>query len=72
VKVTGARATSLLSDGRKLVEHEGLAERRANAVAAALRGLGLSNVAVEAPKEAVPADGQNDASHRRVVIQVTP
>jgi outer membrane protein OmpA-like peptidoglycan-associated protein len=72
VKVTGSRATSLLSDGRRLVEREGLAERRANSVAAVLRGLGVSNVAVEAAKEAAPADGQTDASRRRVVIAVVP
>jgi hypothetical protein len=72
VKVTGARGSSLLSDGRKLVEHEGLAEKRANAVAEVLRGLGVRNVAVEAQHDAVPADGVNDASHRRIVIQVTP
>jgi hypothetical protein len=72
VKVTGSRATSLLSDGRKLVEHEGLAQKRANSVAEMLRGLGVSSVAVEAPKDAAPADGANDPSHRRVVIQVTP
>ncbi len=72
VKVTGARATSLLSDGRKLIEHEGLAEKRANSVAELLRGLGVGSVTIESQKEAAPADGVNDPSHRRVVIQVTP
>jgi hypothetical protein len=72
VKLTGSRASSLLSDGRKLVEHEGLAEKRANSVAEMLRGLGVSRVAVEVQKEAAPADGASDPSHRRVVIQVTP
>lgn len=72
VLVTGSRAASLLSDGRKLIEHEGLAGRRANAVAADLRGLGVSNVTVEAKEEVASADGQNDASRRRVVIRVTP
>jgi hypothetical protein len=72
VLVTGARAASLLSDGRKLVEREGLAARRANAIAADLRALGVSNVTVEAKEEVASADGQNDASRRRVVIRVTP
>jgi hypothetical protein len=72
VTVSGSRATSLLSDGRKLIEHDGLAERRANAVAEVLRGLGVKNVTVEAQKAAAAADGQNDASKRRVVIAVTP
>jgi hypothetical protein len=72
VKVTGSRASSLLSDGRKLVEHAGLAEKRANSIAEMLRGLGVSSVAVEAQKDAGPANGVDDASHRRVVIQVTP
>jgi hypothetical protein len=72
VKVTGSRATSLLSDGRRLVEREGIAERRASAVAEILRGLGVSNVSVDAQKDAAPGDGQNGASRRRVEILVTP
>lgn len=72
VKVTGSRATSLLSDGRRLVEREGLAERRANAVAEILRGLGVRNVTVEVLNDAAPADGKNDALQRRTVIVVTP
>jgi hypothetical protein len=72
VLVTGARAASLLTDGRKLTEREGLAARRANAVAADLRGLGVNNVTVEAKDEVASPDGQNDASRRRVVIRVTP
>lgn len=72
VTVTGYRAASLLSDGRKLVEREGIAEQRAAKVEALLRGLGVKNVAAQSQKEAAPGDGQKDAPRRRVSIQVQP
>ena len=72
VTVTGYRATTLLSNGNRLVEKAGLAEKRAQDVATLLRGLGVPNVSVDWKKEAEPGDGQTDASHRRVTILVTP
>lgn len=72
VKVTGYRATSALSNGSKLVEKEGLAEKRAQSVATLLRGLGVSGVAVESVSEAQAGDGVGDAGRRRVAIVVTP
>jgi outer membrane protein OmpA-like peptidoglycan-associated protein len=72
VKVSGYRATSLLSNGDRLVEKAGLAEKRAQNITTLLRGLGLSNVTVESKKEPEPGDGQTDASRRRVTIVVTP
>jgi outer membrane protein OmpA-like peptidoglycan-associated protein len=71
VKVTGYRATTLLSDGKRLVEKAGLAEKRAQDVATLLRGSGVVSVSADWKSEAEPADGQNDASHRRVSILVT-
>jgi len=72
VKVSGYRATTLLSNGQQLTEKAGLAERRAQDIATLLRGLGLSKVTVEWKSDAEPADGLNDASRRRVTIVVSP
>jgi len=72
VKVSGYRATTLLSNGNRLIEKAGLAEKRAQNIATLLRGLGISNVMVEWKAEPEPADGQTDPSHRRVTIVVTP
>jgi outer membrane protein OmpA-like peptidoglycan-associated protein len=71
VKVTGYRATTLLSNGTRLVEKDGLAEKRAQDVATLLRGLGVAAVSVDWKKEPEPGDGQTDAPHRRVTIVVT-
>jgi outer membrane protein OmpA-like peptidoglycan-associated protein len=72
VKVVGYRATSLLSNGQRLTEKPGLAEKRAQNVATLLRGLGVAAVTVDSKSEAEPADGLADASRRRVSIIVTP
>ncbi len=72
VKVAGYRATTLLSDGKALVEKAALAEKRAQNITTILRGLGVANVAVSAKSDAEPGDGKADASHRRVTILVTP
>ena len=72
VKVAGYRATSLLSNGDKLVEKPGLAEKRAQNIATLLRGLGVANVSVEWKNEAEPGDGLTDPTRRRVTILVTP
>ena len=72
VKVTGYRATTILSNGERLIEKAGLGEKRAQNIATLLRGLGVSGVAVEWRSEAEPGDGQTDPSRRRVTILVTP
>ena len=54
VTVTGHQAVVTLSDGKTLTEKPGLALKRAEQVATLLRGLGVSNVKVEA--KAVPSD----------------
>lgn len=72
VKVMGYRATSVLSNGNRMVEKAGLAEKRAQNVAAVLRALGVANVTVAWKTEAEPGDGATDPSHRRVTITVTP
>lgn len=72
VKVSGYRATTLLSNGDRLVEKAGLAEKRAQNITTLLRGLGLSQLMTEWSKEAEPGDGMTDPSRRRVTIVVTP
>ena len=72
VKVSGFRATTLLSNGQRMTENTGLAENRTQPVTTLLQGLGLTNVTSQSKSEAEPADGQTDASHRRVVISVIP
>jgi outer membrane protein OmpA-like peptidoglycan-associated protein len=72
VKISGYRATSVLSNGDKLVEKAGIAEKRAQEIATLLRGLGVSGVAVEWKSEPEPGDGKTDSSRRRVSLLVTP
>jgi outer membrane protein OmpA-like peptidoglycan-associated protein len=72
VKVTGYRATTLLSNGERLVEKDGLAEKRAQEIATLLQGSGVTAVSADWKKEAEPGDGKTDASRRRVTIAVIP
>jgi outer membrane protein OmpA-like peptidoglycan-associated protein len=72
VKITGYRATSVLSNGQSLTEKAGLAEKRAQNVATLLRGLGIASLSVDWKSEAEPGDGKSDASRRRVSILVAP
>jgi outer membrane protein OmpA-like peptidoglycan-associated protein len=72
VTVMGYRATTLLSNGQRLVEKPDLAEKRAQSIATLLRGSGVTAVKVDWKKEAEPADGKTDPSRRRVTITVTP
>lgn len=72
VNVMGYRATTLLSNGERLVEKDGLAEKRAQAIATLLRGSGVARVSADWKKEAEPGDGKTDPSHRRVTITVIP
>lgn len=77
VKVSGYRATTLLSSGERLVEKPGIAEKRAQGVATLLLGLGVSGVSTDSKADAEPSydkqgDGKTDPSRRRVTILVTP
>ncbi len=72
VRVAGYRATTLLSNGDRLVEPPGIAERRAQNIATLLRGLGVPGVIVEWKTEPEPGDGLTDPSRRRVTILITP
>jgi hypothetical protein len=68
----GYRATTLLSNGQRLVERPDLAEKRAQAIGTLLRGSGVTGVKVDWKKEAEPGDGKTDPSRRRVTITVIP
>jgi hypothetical protein len=74
VTITGHRGSVLLSDGTTLTEQASLARRRAEQVAALLRGAGLIDVEyrVEWHDEPGAADGLNDASLRRVTVELDP
>jgi hypothetical protein len=72
VKVAGYRATTVLSNGDRLIEKTGLAEKRAQNIATLLRGLGTPGITVEWKNEPEPGDGQTDPSRRRVAILVDP
>jgi outer membrane protein OmpA-like peptidoglycan-associated protein len=72
VKVSGYRATSILSNGDRLTEKAGLAEKRAESIATLLRGLGVSHLMVEWSNGPESGDGETDPSRRRVTIVVVP
>jgi hypothetical protein len=72
VAVNGYRATSLLSNGERVVEKPGLAEKRAKDIAILLQGLGVAAVTTGWKAEPEPANGKSDPSRRRVTIEVIP
>jgi len=72
VNLMGYRATTLLSNGDRLVEKPGLAEKRTQAIATLLRGSGVPGVTADWKKEPEPGDGKTDPSRRRVTITVMP
>ncbi len=75
IEVTGYRGTTWLSNGRKLVEAESVAAKRAEKVGEILVGLGVpaSAVRVTAKTEPEPCDGVTDPERRRVTIRlITP
>lgn len=72
VEVTGYRATTVLSNGERMVEKAGLAEKRGQDVATLLRGSGVTGVSADWKREPEPGDGKTDPSRRRVTIAVIP
>ena len=72
LNITGYRGNVLLSDGTTLAEQAPLARRRAEQVAALLRGAGLTDVdyRVAWHDEAGAADGADDAALRRVTVEL--
>ncbi len=74
IEVTGYRATTWLSNGKKFIEAESIAAKRAHKVGDILIGLGLpaATVSVKAKTEPEPCDGVTDADKRRVTIKLIP
>lgn len=76
VVITGNRAAIRLSNGTDYVERDDIAERRAQAVATAVRRLGLppsTQVKVQWDNHANAPDGSpHDDINRRVTLKVTP
>jgi outer membrane protein OmpA-like peptidoglycan-associated protein len=72
IEVQGYRATTWLSNGRKLIETENIAAKRAEKVGEILVGLGLSAAAVNvnAKNEPETCDGVTDPDKRRVVVKI--
>ena len=70
--ITGYRGNVLLSNGTMLTEHASLARRRAEQIAALLRGAGLTDVEYEVTwhDEAGAADGDGDAALRHVTVEL--
>jgi hypothetical protein len=74
IAITGYRGSVLLSNGTTLVEQPAMARRRAEQVAALLRGAGLTDVEyrVHWQDGALAADGDDDAALRRVAVELEP
>ncbi len=74
IEVIGYRATTWLSNGRKLIETESIAEKRAKKVGDIFVGLGLASSAVSVTWKSEPeaGDGVNDPDKRRVSIKLSP
>ena len=72
IEVRGYRATTLLSNGQKLIEKASIAELRAQKIGEILTGLGLPTADVRVNSEPEPCDGVNDPDKRRVTIKLTP
>ena len=74
VSITGHRGSVLLSNGTTLTEHASVARRRAEQIAALLRGAGLTDVAysIEWQDEPGAADGLDDAALRSATVELTP
>lgn len=74
VEVMGYRATTWLSNGKRLIEAESIAAKRAGKVGEILTGLGLPavSVRVQAKTEPEVCDGVTDADKRRVTIRLQP
>jgi outer membrane protein OmpA-like peptidoglycan-associated protein len=74
IEAQGYRATTLLSNGKKFIEAQTVAEKRAKKVGEILVGLGLPAAAVSVnwKDEPEPCDGVTDPDKRRVTIKIVP
>jgi len=74
IEVRGYRATTWLSNGKKFIEAQTVAKKRAKKVGEILVGLGLpaAAVSVDWKDEPEPCDGVTDPDKRRVTIKIVP
>ena len=73
MKITGVRGAHKLSDGTLLQERASVGQKRAEEVAALLKGAGLDIAAeLEWIDAAAEADGSDDWQSRRVTVVLTP
>jgi hypothetical protein len=74
IAITGYRGSVLLSNGTTLTEQPAMARRRAEQLATLLRGAGLTDIAYDVQWHDEPGSptGLNDASLRRVTVELTP
>ena len=74
IETQGYRATTWLSNGKKIIEGQKVAEKRAKKVGEILVGLGLPAAAVSVnwKDEPEPCDGVTDPDKRRVTIKIVP
>jgi hypothetical protein len=73
VEIQAYRATTLLSNGQKLVEKESIARTRAEKTRDIFTGLGVSEkiIKIKIFNEPQKADGIHDAQNRRVTIKIS-
>jgi hypothetical protein len=74
VSIIGHRGSVLLSNGTTLTEQASIARRRAEQIATLLRGAGLTDVefTLDWQDEPGATDGRDDATLRRVTVELTP
>jgi outer membrane protein OmpA-like peptidoglycan-associated protein len=74
IEAQGYRATTWLSNGKKFIEAQTIAEKRAKKVGEILIGLGLPAAIVSVSWKGEPedCDGVTDPDRRRVTIKIVP
>jgi outer membrane protein OmpA-like peptidoglycan-associated protein len=72
VEVTGHRASTLLSNGKLLIEGTNVSRLRAERVAEVLKGLGTPASEVRWISESAAATGAADYENRRVTVRIVP
>jgi len=72
VEVTGYRASTLLSNGKLLIEGANVSRLRAERVAEVLKGLGTPASEVRWISESAAASGAADYENRRVTVRIVP
>ena len=74
IRITGYRGATKLSNGKTLIEREGIAEARAEEIASLLKEAGLITLSIDvsSPPNPEAATGIDDWRSRRTVVVVEP